>query len=142
MHVALEILGIPTCHWFSVWINMADVIMWYEAEEANYFPMLGGPKPFGRTEFDQLLGNYGVICDAPFITFAPKLIEAYPDALVVLVERDIETWYKSFNAYRKLHFNPFLQVISNLDVGFLYQLSRTMGLVLRGYFGTSTKQGL
>jgi hypothetical protein len=60
--------------------------------------MLGGPKPFGRTEFDQLLGSYGAICDAPFITFAPELIEAYPDALVVLVERDIETWYKSFKA--------------------------------------------
>jgi hypothetical protein len=30
--------------------------------------------------------------------FAPELIEAYPDALVVLVERDIKTWYKSFKA--------------------------------------------
>lgn len=59
---------------------MADVIMWHEAEEVKYFPMLGGPKPFGRTEFDQLLGNYGAICDAPFITFAPELIEAYPEA--------------------------------------------------------------
>lgn len=64
--------------------------MWYEAAEAKFFPVLGGPKPFGRAEFDQLLVGYTTVCDAPFIAFVPALIEAYPDAMVVLVERDIE----------------------------------------------------
>lgn len=90
MHAALEILGDPTCHWFFVWNNMANVKMWYEAAEAKFFPELGGPKPF-----DQLLGGYAAVCDAPFIAFAPEIIEAYPDAVVVLVERNIEAWYKS-----------------------------------------------
>ena len=28
--------------------------------------------------------------------FAPDLIEAYPEAKVILVEREIEAWYKSY----------------------------------------------
>jgi hypothetical protein len=105
--------------------------------------VLGGPKPFDRAEFDQLLEGYAAVCDAPFIAFAPELIEAYPSALVVLVERDIEAWYKSFGSVITANlFNPVLQAIANLDVGFLYQIGRTMKLVNRGYWRVRTKQEL
>lgn len=35
------------------------------------------------------------VCDTPCIAFAPELIAAYPDAKVVLVERDVDKWYAS-----------------------------------------------
>jgi hypothetical protein len=118
---------------------MADVKMWHEAAEAKFFPVLGDPKPFDRAEFNQLLGGYAALCDAPFIAFAPELIEAYPNALVVLVGRDIEAWYKSFGSVITANlFNPVLQAIANLDVGFLYQIGRTMKLVIRGYWRDRT----
>ena len=51
-----------------------------------------------RAKSGQLLGGYAAVCDAPFIAFAPELIEVYPVAMVVLVERDIKAWYKSFDS--------------------------------------------
>ena len=117
--------------------------MWHEAAEAKFFPVLGGPKPFDRAEFDQLPEGYAALCDAPFIASATELIEAYPNALVVLVERDIEAWYKSFGSVITANlFNPVLQAIANLDVGFLYQIGRKMKLVIRGYWRVRTKQEL
>jgi hypothetical protein len=59
------------------------------------------------------------------------------------VEREIEVWYKSFDkATIESLFNPFFQVINILDMGFLYQLRRTMGLVLKGYFEAKTNDNL
>ena len=36
--------------------------------------------------------------DPPAVAFADDLIAAYPDAKIILVDRDIESWYASFNA--------------------------------------------
>ena len=36
--------------------------------------------------------------DPPAIAFAEELVDVYPEAKVVLVERDIDSWYSSFNA--------------------------------------------
>ncbi len=88
-----------------------------------------------------LVGNYGGVCDALFITFVPELIEAYPDAVVVLVERDIEAWYKSFDtAITGNLFNPFLQAIANPEVGFLNQIGRMMKPAAGGCFGAETRK--
>jgi len=68
--------------------------MWQEAIDRKFF---GAGTPFGKQEFDQLLHNYGALSsDTPAIAFAEDLIEAYPEAKVVLVERDVDSWYESF----------------------------------------------
>lgn len=44
-------------------------------------------------EFDQLLGKLCSSLRCTILVFVPESIDAYPDAKVVLVERDIEAWY-------------------------------------------------
>jgi Sulfotransferase domain len=98
--------------------NQRDAEMWLEAFEAKFE---GKGKPYGREEFDKLLGHCAVSCvlcleslpaqngkqssqltitkavtDWPAVSFSEELIEAYPDAKVVLTVRDsVDAWYKS-----------------------------------------------
>jgi hypothetical protein len=45
---------------------------------------------------DQLLGQFEVALDAPAICCAKELIGGYPEAKVIIVQRGIESWFKSF----------------------------------------------
>lgn len=82
--------------------------MWLQALRAKYD---GVGKPFGRVEFDQLLGHCQVsplyfttgtcfsedaqaITDFPAICFSEELIEAYPEAQVILTAREVDDWHK------------------------------------------------
>jgi hypothetical protein len=94
MSAALNILGIPCFHSFLLFSNILDCSMWNGALDAKLY---GKGDPFTRTEWDALLGPYAAVSDAPAIVFTEDLMAAYPDAKVVLVERDVERWYKSFN---------------------------------------------
>jgi hypothetical protein len=70
--------------------------MWNEVQDAKF---LGEGPLFTRTEWDKLLGSYSpVSSDAPALAFSEELIVMYPEAKVVLVERDIDEWYTSFDA--------------------------------------------
>ena len=88
--------------------NPRDCELWYEALRAKYD---GVGKPFGREDFDQLLGNCQVrpafqrdfgkisnmdqaVCDFPAAAFPKELIEAYPEAKVILTERDVDEWHR------------------------------------------------
>ena len=44
-----------------------------------------------RKEFDQLLSDYEIASDFPSIAFAEELIELYPEAKVIIVERDVDS---------------------------------------------------
>lgn len=50
--------------------------------------------PYSNDDWNNLYGEYEVTTDMASF-FAPQLIEAYPDAKVVLVKRDYDSWYKS-----------------------------------------------
>ena len=109
MQRALDILGIPCYHGITIISRISDCPLWNEALDAKYF---GLGAPFMRERWDQLLGEFGAVSDAPVIAFAEELIEAYPEAKVILVERDIEKWYKSFDeAVVKACFDPKIQYI-------------------------------
>ena len=90
--------------------NVRDNELWVEAMEAKYH---GKGKPYGRKEFDSLLGHCMVgthpsqlrnrlipgkaVTDTPCIMFYKELIEAYPEAKVILTVRDSpEVWHASF----------------------------------------------
>ncbi|KAF2764956.1 hypothetical protein EJ03DRAFT_331419 [Teratosphaeria nubilosa] len=94
LRTALEILGIPAYHTSQSWNNLSDLHMWHAAIDAKFF---GLGKPFTRREWDQLLGHVGAVTDSPACEFAEELTEAYPEAKVVLVERDEDAWFKSFD---------------------------------------------
>ena len=122
MRLALDILEIPCYHGFLLYSNIRDCDMWIEALDAKF---QGKGKPFQRADWDQLLGSYSAVADVPAVAFAEDLIEAYPEAKVVLVERDVENWYKSFDdALINESFNPVLLWISKFDPRYTGRLKR------------------
>ncbi|KAH7310497.1 P-loop containing nucleoside triphosphate hydrolase protein [Stachybotrys elegans] len=94
MRAAMKKLGyVDTYHMMSCSIeNPPDALMWMDALTAKYD---GKGKPFTREDWDQLLGNAQAVCDWPSIAFAKELIEAYPEAKVVLTNRDVNSWHAS-----------------------------------------------
>jgi hypothetical protein len=93
MQAALEILDIPTWHNVTMAQNTNDMAMWTKGLQAKYSH---SDRQFGRPEFDQLLAHWGACTDQPANVFAEELVSAYPEAKVVLVERDEDKWYRSF----------------------------------------------
>ena len=83
---ALSILGYPNpYHYSSIFGNVKDTDMWMEALDFKY----KGKGHFDwKRDFDKLLSECGAVTDTPCVCFWKELLEAYPDAKVVLVERD------------------------------------------------------
>ena len=73
-----------------------DYLVFGEANKA-VFPTLssytGGT--FSREKWDEIFAPVEAVTDISAF-YAASLIEAYPEAKIVLVERDIETWYASW----------------------------------------------
>lgn len=94
MKKAYETLGLPTYHGFD-WIQRPnDQVQWDKAIKAKFYgegPMLT------KKDFDELLGDFEVLSDFPFLGFWEEFVEWYPEAKVILVERDIDRWYASFD---------------------------------------------
>ncbi|TVY80468.1 hypothetical protein LSUE1_G004432 [Lachnellula suecica] len=94
MRAAMQQLGyVDTYHMMSASIeNPPDSLMWHQALKAKYD---GVGVPYTRADWDQLLGHCQAVCDWPAIAFAPELIKAYPEAKVVLTNRDVDSWHAS-----------------------------------------------
>ena len=91
--------------------------MWISAFDANFS---GRGKRFSRTEWDQLLANYGAVTDVSALAFSADLISAYQEAKVVLMERDIDKWYVSFDdAVIKVMWAKWGNWIASLDPWFV-----------------------
>ncbi|CRG83604.1 hypothetical protein PISL3812_00958 [Talaromyces islandicus] len=93
LRIALERLGYLRCyHMMCASVeNPPDCLMWHDALAAKY----DGEGKFGREEWDQILGDCQAVCDWPACAFAKELIEAYPNAKVILTTRDVDSWHAS-----------------------------------------------
>ena len=143
MQVALEILGCkPAYHGYTPLSKIDDCAKWIRAFEAKYHNR--GPQ-FTRDDWDDLLGNYQAVTDSPAICFAEELITAYPEAKVVLVERDIERWYQSFEVMIREMYNPIVSVLRILDPQLLGPLASLYYYVYKdrkGFCRTDNKEEL
>ncbi|KAL6712824.1 hypothetical protein ACLMJK_009536 [Lecanora helva] len=70
-----------------------DCLKWTKALQAKYENK--GKVWEGAADFDQILGGYTACTDMPCAVFALELIQAYPEAKVILNERPVDDWYKS-----------------------------------------------
>jgi hypothetical protein len=73
--------------------NREDCALWHAAMDAKHPPPGTSPYPF---DWDSLLGNYAGVTDFPAAHFWQELMDAYPEAKVVLVQRDYDNWLKSW----------------------------------------------
>ncbi|KAI4112749.1 MAG: hypothetical protein LQ338_008279 [Usnochroma carphineum] len=94
MQHALQKLGYKSYHMIEGARNPKAFSYWLEALKAKY---AGEGKPYERPEFDKLLQNYSAVTDIPCIMFSDELLAAYPNAKVILTERDVDSWLVSMN---------------------------------------------
>lgn len=74
--------------------------------------------------------------DVPTAAFMPELIEAYPEAKVIVSERDPEKWYKSlWDTVGKRASNWRIVVLSIIDPFFLGKWGPMTGSLMQGLFG-------
>lgn len=76
----------------SAYASERDVELWIQALEAKYE---GKGSHFGREQWDSILGHCKAITDIPGAFFATELVEAYPEAKVILTTRTPESWHAS-----------------------------------------------
>ncbi|PKX89898.1 sulfotransferase family protein [Aspergillus novofumigatus IBT 16806] len=91
---ALKYLGYYDAYhgYDAIFKNPRDCEMWYAALCAKYD---GIGKVFGREEFDKLLGHCQAVFALPALCLAEDLVNAYPDAKVILTYRDVDEWHQS-----------------------------------------------
>ncbi|KAH8681645.1 hypothetical protein BX600DRAFT_447057 [Xylariales sp. PMI_506] len=93
LRTALDILGYRSYHSTDLWMDSKkNVEKWNIAFDWKYN---GKGQPFTRLEWDEILGDYMSTIDAPAQFFAAELAEAYPDAKVVVLNRDFDSWFDS-----------------------------------------------
>ncbi|KAJ9615128.1 hypothetical protein H2200_001202 [Cladophialophora chaetospira] len=128
MQKALEVLGIPTYHFSSMYDNVREGDLWMKALDAKFD---GKGEIPGKDFWDGLLGHVGGVTDAPCNLFARELMVAYPDAKVVLVEREMESWYRSWMDFCKSSYSPIISALGRLDPYWAGRITALGGLVTR-----------
>ncbi|CAK4034448.1 Hypothetical predicted protein [Lecanosticta acicola] len=90
---ALEILGYPCYHGWRTLDEPEQSVLWAQAIEGKYENR--GRQWEGEEDFDRILGPYTACTDLPCAMFTTELIDAYPDAKVILNLRPREEWHRS-----------------------------------------------
>ncbi|RSL71472.1 hypothetical protein CEP54_001356 [Fusarium duplospermum] len=141
MQRALMILGYnEVYHGFAMFSNPCEVELWKEAFHRKY-DLQPGQEPLSRKDFDQLLGHCGAICDYPANCFGPEMLEAYPESKVVLVERDVEAWYKSFNdSIISTMYNPFWGFLAAIGARYVSEVDGLTTVWFKYHFKATTKE--
>ena len=131
MQLALKHLGYECYHGVTLIANLRDTAMWNDALDAKFFDKGAS---FTKEKWDTLLGGYSAVSDLPAIAFADDLLQCYPDAKVILVERDIDEWYESFNNEEIMNvWSPTLRFLARLDTRFMGKLGSVSGRWTEGW---------
>ncbi|UKZ77552.1 hypothetical protein TrVFT333_005275 [Trichoderma virens FT-333] len=106
MAKAYEILGYKNVyHGLTMLDRNQDWVLLEKAADATYPQVLNPgkkpPPPWTRSDWDRLFGECDAVTDIGSF-FSLQLLEAYPDAKVVLVERDYDNGVRSGDTVRKM----------------------------------------
>ena len=85
LKLALEQLGYPCHHMHEVFLHPEHVARFTAAAS-------------GAPDWDAIYDGYTAAVDWPTCSFWRELSAEYPDAKVILTERDPQDWYESFTA--------------------------------------------
>ena len=133
MQSALQILGYNhTAHGFDMISHPEVATPWMEAVDAKF---LNIGKPYARADFDAFLGHCAAVTDMPCAAFGEEFISAYPEAKIILVERDVEDWYQSFDIVITELFSKAADVsVKYLEPLFGSQIGLMSRKMIYGYF--------
>ncbi|KAE8164615.1 P-loop containing nucleoside triphosphate hydrolase protein [Aspergillus tamarii] len=124
------------------WLRMfqeppRDFNPWIEAMEYNFFNTKGTPR-YGPEKFDRLMGSFDACLDVPTCLFWEDLVEAYPNAKVILTTRDPDSWLKSANAtVFKFMQTPFFRFWHYMDSTALGPLFRKSEMVWKIFWNNN-----
>jgi len=95
---ALEHLnGEPSYHMQNILLSKNDAIKWHDSIfQHNH-----------KFNWEDIFKGYGACLDFPSCNYYKELMEAYPDAKVILTVRDAESWVKSWNVLNNQILNSF-----------------------------------
>ena len=86
LKLALEqLLGAPCYHMIEVFEHPEHIAWWQQAADGD------------MPDWDVVFEGYDAAVDWPVASFWREISEAYPDALILLSERDPDSWWKSAN---------------------------------------------
>ncbi|KAF7510652.1 hypothetical protein GJ744_006264 [Endocarpon pusillum] len=92
IRIALSRMGFNNIyHLLSVLHDPDDAQWWLRAGDAKW----NKRGTFTKEDFDKLLGHCQAVCDLPPALFADELMASYPEAKVVILNRDVDKWYIS-----------------------------------------------
>ncbi|RIL04446.1 MAG: sulfotransferase family protein [Proteobacteria bacterium] len=84
LKVALErLLGAPCYHMIEVFAHPEHVAPWHAAARGD------------MPDWEKLFAGYAAAVDWPAASFWPEIAAAFPDAVILLSERDPASWWKS-----------------------------------------------
>src|SRR5262245_52291601 len=87
LKIALEkLLGGPCYHMMEVLAHPDHVALWTGAARGR------------MPDWHALFGGYRAVVDWPAASFYRELMQAFPDAVVLLSLRDAESWWRSAHA--------------------------------------------
>ncbi|RKL16637.1 hypothetical protein BFJ70_g15013 [Fusarium oxysporum] len=96
LFMALKQLGYTPYHMSTpLGSPKTNLGLWREALDAKFY---GKGKLWGREEFDKILGPYDAVADLPAICFVEELVVAYPEAKVIVTQRDVDSWLRSMDS--------------------------------------------
>ncbi|KAL9115767.1 MAG: hypothetical protein Q9227_000135 [Pyrenula ochraceoflavens] len=151
MQEAMALLGYTSpYHFSSMFANLRDAEMWQtvmrhkqQQRRSNAPKKDEGDSDSGfdyRAHFDQLLGHCQAISDVPGVVLWRELVAAYPDAKIVLVERDLDKWVRSMEVLLDASLNPIGQYLFRyLDPMFFGRIFKTSAMWTQLLFGTTNK---
>jgi hypothetical protein len=141
MQEALDILGYANpYHFIQLITNAKDADLWHEAYKCKF--QHKGQVNY-RQQFDAVIGHCGAVTDHPAFVFWQELVDAYPDAKVVLVERDEDKWYTSVIGLVEGILNPFAVYFLRFADPYWYGRIENAGLWwLDAFFGSRSMKDI
>ncbi|KAF2742304.1 hypothetical protein M011DRAFT_462545 [Sporormia fimetaria CBS 119925] len=127
--------------------NPDTIVLWNEGITLTLLSVADRPSrrknrsifpPYGKAEFDKLLADNDAVADLPAALFYRELVEAYPDARVVVTYKRYEEWEKSMqeSVWLLLTWRVF-RWVRYLGVTQMAPLTRLMHLVFRVHNGNA-----
>ena len=140
---AYIILGFKTHHGLLEDVTESPWALIEAAAEATWpnVPGASTRPPHTRADWDKIWGAYDAVTDLAS-PFALELIKAYPEAKVVIVQRDFDSWWPSFRAQIRdtVMTEPMSSIYAFITSTFLgiRPVHATKKLIL-GFFNAKTK---